>query len=118
MCDGQSVVSNGTCVAFNYNDCFKLFITYVDVVHLLSTSQKHLERRALADKHYRKNAQRMKDRYNSKKVQIFKVGDAVSVRVPKIDRSATDLRRLPCIIVERRGTKQFRYQLQSKYGVL
>ena len=36
----------------------------------------------------------------------------------KIDRSATDLRRLPCIIVERHGTKQFRYRLQSKYGIL
>ena len=36
----------------------------------------------------------------------------------KIDRATTDVRRLPCMIVERRGTKQFRYQLQSKYGVL
>ena len=93
-------------------------IYFVDTGHLLSTSKKHLERRVLADKHYRANAQRMKDRYNKRKVQIFEVGDAVSVRVPKIDRATTDVRRLPCMIVERRGTKQFRYQLQSKYGPL
>ena len=60
----------------------------------------------------------MKDRYNKKKVQMFEVGDAVSVRVPKLDCAATDLRQLSRIITEHCEAKQFRYQIQSKYGVL
>ena len=48
----------------------------------LATSQKHLHRRVLADKHYRKNAERMKERYKKiKKIQTFNVGDAVSIRI-------------------------------------
>jgi hypothetical protein len=39
----------------------------------LGTSQKHLKRRVLADKHYRMNAEWMKERYNKKKVRTFKV---------------------------------------------
>ena len=84
----------------------------------LGTSQKHLKRRILADKHYRTNAERMKDRYNKKKVQTFKVGDAVSVQIPRIDRAATDLHRLPCIVVARHGNKHFQYRLLCKYGLL
>ena len=40
------------------------------------------------------------------------------MRVPRIDRAATDLHRLPCIVVARHGNKQFQYRLQCKYGVL
>jgi len=60
----------------------------------------------------------MKNRYNKKKVRTFDVGDTVSVRVPRIDRAATDLHRLPCIVVERCGNIHFLYRLQCKYGVL
>ena len=85
----------------------------------LATSQKHLHRRVIADKHYRKNAERMKERYKKKKkVQTFDVGDAVSVRIPRIDRASTDLHRLPSIVVERRGKKYFSYRLLCKFGVL
>ena len=60
----------------------------------------------------------MKDRYNKKKVRTFKVGDAVSVRIPRIDRAATDLHHLPCIVVARHRNKHFQYRLQCKYGLL
>ena len=60
----------------------------------------------------------MKNRYNKKKVRTFDVEDTVSVRVPRIDHTATDLHRLPCIVVERRGNIHFLYRLQCKYGVL
>lgn len=46
------------------------------------------------------------------------VGDAVSVRVPRIDRAATDLHRLPCIVAAQHGDKHFQYRLQCKYGLL
>ena len=85
----------------------------------LATSQKHLHRRVLADKHYRKNAERMKERYKKiKKIQTFNVGDAVSVRIPRIDCASTDLHRLPSVVVERRGKKYFLYRLLCKFGVL
>ena len=60
----------------------------------------------------------MKDRYNKKNVQTFKVGDAVSVQMPRIDRAATGLHRLPCIVVARYGNKHFQYRLLCKYGLL
>ena len=60
----------------------------------------------------------MKDRYNKKKVRTFKVGDAVSVQIPRIDRAATDLHRLPCTVVARHGNKHFQYRLLCKYGLL
>ena len=79
-----------------------LFLT-ADVDTTLGTSCKHLSRRVIADNHYRLNAQQMKDRYNSKRVHIFEEGDIVSLRIPRIDRAATDLHRLPCIVVQRVG---------------
>ena len=36
-----------------------------------------------------------------KKVQTFNVGDFVSIKVPRIDRTSTDLYRLPCIVVQK-----------------
>ena len=93
-----------------------LFI--MDFDFKLGTSQKHWPRCILADEHYHLNAQRMKAGYNSKKVHLFEKGDIVLLRIPRIDRSATDLHRLPCVIVERLGTKQFLYRLQCEHGVL
>ena len=40
------------------------------------------------------------------------------IRFPRIDRATTDLHRLPCIVVQRHGKKQFSYQLQCEYGIL
>ena len=84
----------------------------------LSTSQKHLKRRKLADEHYRLNAQRMKCRYNSKNVHTFLEGDIVALRIPRIDRAATDMHRLTCVVVQRHGKKHFLYRLQCEYGLL
>ena len=83
----------------------------------LGTSKKHLKRRQLADQYYRKNAERMKERYNKKRVHTFDVGDSVSVRIPRIDRAATDLHRFPCVVVEHLGRKYFLYRLRCQYGV-
>ena len=88
---------------------------------LLGSSSKHLQLRKEADKHYRRNAERMQLKYTKakrKKVLTFSPGDYVSVRVPRIDRSSTDSHRLPCVIVERRGTKFNLYRLRCSYGVL
>ena len=52
----------------------------------------------------------MRERYK-KKVYNFNVGDKVSLRIPRIDRTTTDLHRLPCIVVQRHGKKQFSYQI-------
>lgn len=73
----------------------------------------------MADEHYRQNAQRMRERYNnSKRVRVFQKGDVVSLRIPRIDRAATDLHRLPCVVRERLGKKHFLYRLQCEHGIL
>ena len=97
---------------------YLLSILKTDFEFKLATSQKHLQRRLQADEQYRLNAQRMKARYNSKRVQMFKKGDIVSVRIPRVDRAATDLHRLPCVVVKRLVTKRFLYRLQCEHGVL
>ena len=84
----------------------------------LGISKKHLKRRKLADYHYQQNAARMRDRYNKKNVQNFKVGDKVALRIPRIDRTTTDVHRLPCIIIQCHGKKHFSYQLQCEFGIL
>ena len=69
---------------------------------VLGTSTKHLAQRLIADVNYRRNAQRMVSLYNTRKrhnVKSFTAGDLVSIKIPRIDRSSTDLRRMPCIVV-------------------
>lgn len=46
------------------------------------------------------------------------VGDNVSVKIPKRDRHATDVRRLPCVIIQKGSGKQPTYELLSEFGVL
>ena len=61
------------------------------------------------------NAECMQLKYcksKCKKVQTFNVGDFVSIKVPHIDRTSTDLHRLPCIVVQRLGSKHFLYRLR------
>ena len=56
-------------------------------------------------------AQRMANRYNRKKcVKSFGVRDKVSVRIPRIDRTCSDLLRLLCRIVEVLGGVQGVYR--------
>ena len=60
----------------------------------------------------------MKCRYNRKRVNTFLEGDIVALRIPRIDRAATDMHRLTCVVVQRHGKKHFLYRLQCEYGVL
>ena len=45
-------------------------------------------------------------------------GDNVLVKIPKRDRHATDVRRLPCVIIQKGSGKQPTYKLLSEFGVL
>ena len=110
-------------------------------MRLLATTQKHLkvctnlcrvccrfgwkinsnsfQVRQEADQRYLKSAQKMANRYNSKnKVRVFEVGEAVSVRIPLIDRTSSDLPRLPCIVVEVRGEARQLYRLRYTSNIL
>ena len=63
--------------------------------------------RESADKKLSEISTKMADHYNSnKKVVKFDVGEHVSLRIPWIDRTSSDLPRFPDIIVEARGQKQ------------
>ena len=54
----------------------------------------------VADRKYLQSAKKMKDRYKKmKKVGSLSVGDKVSLRIPRIDRTSSDLSRFPCVVV-------------------
>ena len=81
----------------------------------LATTHKHIHIREEADKLYLRNAERMRMKYTKckrKKVLTFSQGNVVSVRIPRIDRTSTDFHRIPCVVVERRGSKFFLYRLR------
>ena len=81
----------------------------------LATTRKHIRIREEADKLYLRNAERMRMKYTKckrKKVLTFFPGDIVSIRIPRIDRTSTDFHRIPCVVVERRGSKFFLYRLR------
>ena len=68
-----------------------------------------------ADKRYRLNADRMRLKYcktKRKKVMVFAIGNFVSIKIPRIDRTSTDFHRVPCIVVERLGSKFHLYRLR------
>ena len=82
---------------------------------LLATSEKHRQLREQSDEFYRRNAEQMQQKYmkaKQKKVITFSVGDFVSVRIPRIDRSSTDFHRMVCIVVEKLGQKCHLYRLR------
>ena len=57
--------------------------------------------RLKADKNYLKAAERMAKKYNKgNDIICFAEGDIVSVRIPRIDRTNSDIPRLPCVVVE------------------
>ena len=68
---------------------------------------------------YMKTALKMQEKFSKMhKVREFRVGEYVSVRIPRIDRSCTDLLRLPCIVVEVVGKAQSLHRLRCKSGVI
>lgn len=85
----------------------------------LATMNKHRLVREKADFHYRRNAERMKQKHSlMHRVKKFAVGESVSLRIPRIDRTATDVHRLPCVIVQVVGKTQDMYRLRCSSGVL
>ena len=85
----------------------------------LATMKKHLQVREKANIAYRKNVEMMKKKYaKNSKIMKYKIGDYVSVRIPRIDRASTDLQRLPCVVVGIIGKAQQLYRLRCKDGVL
>ena len=85
----------------------------------LATISKHQHVRQKANEAYLKNAQKMQRKHaKNAKIHVFTVGEYASVRIPRIDRTATDLQRLPCIIVEVIGKAQSMYRLRCKHGVI
>ena len=61
----------------------------------------------------------MSNPYNKKfKAADYYVGDSVSVKIPKIDRSSTDLSRIPGVIIKVAGHKVISYQIGTEYGIL
>ena len=81
----------------------------------LSTRGSHQDIRDRAQNNFEKSSRRMADYYDRKKSSkrvVYKVGDLVTVSVPKADRSKGDIKRLPCIIMEISGAKQQLYRLR------
>ena len=84
----------------------------------LATIEKHRLVREKADMNYMKSALKMREKFSKMHaVREFRVGEHVSVRIPRIDRSCTDLLRLPCIVVEVVGKAQSLH-LYCKSGVI
>ena len=68
---------------------------------------------------YMKTALKMQEKLSKMHtVREFRVGEHVSVRIPRIDRSCTDLLRLPCIVVKVVGKAQSLHRLHCKSGVI
>ncbi|KAL5475273.1 hypothetical protein EMCRGX_G027353 [Ephydatia muelleri] len=79
----------------------------------LTTSTRHLKIREDADNEYRKNAERMKIQYAKRKrhqIKTYSAGDSVTVRIPRNERSSTDMPRLLCYILE---AKNDQYRLHA-----
>ncbi len=51
-------------------------------------------------------------------VQDFEVGDRVSIGVPKLDRTSTDLLRLPGKVLSVHGKICKQYKVATEFGVL
>ena len=81
--------------------------------------RKHKQVRERADQAYKRNAHRMRLKYEKQhEVKEFRVGEYVSVCVPRIDRASTDLQRLSCVVVEVIRKARVVYRLRCKFGVL
>lgn len=99
------------------NQSFSSF--HIFLQKALATFPKHLEVRQKAHTAYTRNAERMKLKHSKRvKTHTFAVGEYASLRIPCIDRTSTDLQRLPCVVVQVVGKTQEMYRLRCKYGVL
>ena len=91
---------------------------------LKSQSLKAVRRQAVRRKAHEATisaAGKMSSQYNKRRrimVEVFNVGDPVSIAVPKIDRSATDLPRIPGRVVKVNGSKQPTYTVGTAFGLL
>ncbi len=69
----------------------------------LTTSERHRQIRLEADKHYRNNAEKMKLQYSKRRrhqIKIYEPGDTVTVRIPRNERSSSDMPRLLCCVLK------------------
>ena len=55
------------------------------------------------------------DKKRNHKTVEFKLGDKVSVKIPKVDVGGTDLPRLPFVIV---AVIRDKFKLTSEYGII
>ena len=81
----------------------------------LSAAEKHKLLRLKADKMYRRNAERMQLQYSKakrKKIHTFLAGNFVSVKIPRIDTTSTDLHRVACVVVVVLGKEYHFYRLR------
>ena len=81
----------------------------------LATTDKYIHIRKEADKLYLQNAERMQMKYTKckrKKVLTFCPRNVVTVRIQRIDLTSTDFHCIPCVVVERLGSKFFLYRLR------
>ncbi len=65
-----------------------------------------------------KAAEKMEKKHNNKrnkKTVVYQVGDSVSVKIPSIDHGGTELRRIPCVVIDLVHEK---YRLVCPYGIL
>ena len=70
--------------------------------HLTTCDRRKLIRKE-ADFEYRKNAERMKLQYAKRKRQqiaSYNEGDPVTLRIPRSERSKTDMTRLLCYVLK------------------
>jgi len=93
-----------------------------DLAHTTSAwSEQRTEARKRAHTATLKSVERMSTAYNSSKkrrVQTFGVGDNVSVAIPVLDRTSTDIRRLPGQVTAVKGNKVQMYEVATEYGLL
>ena len=84
----------------------------------LATVEKHLKVHEKANDAYLATAKRMTKKYSKQhKVKEFLVGENASLRIPRIDRTCSDMLRLPCVIVQISGEHHSLYRLRCSSGV-
>ena len=79
----------------------------------LTTSERHRKIRQAADQEYRKNAEKMKIQYSKRKrhcVKVYAPGDSVTLRIPKNERSSSDMPRLLCRVIQVKGKYMYRLE--------
>ena len=85
-------------------------------------TEKSIDRkRAELNKNKDKNSEMMvkkHDHKTNKKTRVFKIGDTVLLKIPRIDRTGTDLKRLPGTICKLSDDKQVFYRISTQWGIL